>query len=218
MGVLLYNNNCLIFSIKIPINYTKHDEDKNLKDLVLSKNCIFKGNCKLIFNYNTSFELFDDEIIIIKNARNTKINNSCNQNTSNLLNGNNILMFSNCKISIQNEKFSNQKENYFEKIPDYETYNNKTFTNKITFNDIILSNTKNIEMIEELTQHQHILFPNCGRICSDGNRYDSNNLCIQKKSINIKVKEKIQENSSTRGEELRIRTPPISTPLQTSTT
>ncbi|XP_061386957.1 uncharacterized protein LOC133321901, partial [Musca vetustissima] len=66
MGVLLYNNNCLIFSIKIPINYSKH---------------------------------------IVK-----------------------II------VPIPNQK------------------------NKITFNDIVLINTKNIEKNEELKQHQNISY------------------------------------------------------------
>ncbi|XP_073841435.1 uncharacterized protein [Musca autumnalis] len=158
------------------------------------------GNCNLIFNNNTSFELFDDETIIIKNARNMKINNSCNQNTSNILNGNNILMFSNCKITIQNENFSNLKENYFEKIPDYNTYSNKEFTTKITFNDIVLSNTKNIEKIEELKQHQHISYSLIVVMFVVTVTGMTVIIYIFKgKSVNIKINETIQENPLTRG-------------------
>lgn len=233
MGILLYNNDCLIFSIKIPVNFIKvevrlilpmpnnmyyeieekqemivnidnntyaYSTNKMLKELKLTKNCVFKDNCKLIFNNKTSFELMDDETVIVKNAVNMKIDNNCNANTSSVIYGNNIVMFSNCKITIQNEIFYNQKESYLEKIPDFTDYNKNNFTSKLTFNDIVLSNFKNIKDINELKNHQQISYSLIVFIFIS-TVISLTIICyiFKAKSVNIEINERIQENSGTNG-------------------
>lgn len=233
MGILLYKNDYLILTIKIPRNYLKtivnliiptpnlsfyeinakeemfvnlrnkmykFENDRELKELKMSKHCIFQNNCELIVNNKTSIQSLNDETILIKNAKNLEMSTNCNELNKIELNANNIVTFSNCEIFIEDSKFYNKKDKYIEKYVNFVELRKDNFTKQISFKDIIISNVRNIEKIEELKYNQIvsyslivvlgvIIFVAMIAMC----------YLHKKTSIKVKINETIRENRLTKG-------------------
>lgn len=186
LGVAKYEDNLIIFAIKIPsqtitlnkniivpittvsnkeldtqreyiIRYNSKtytfEENRPLYELKLSKNCIFIKNCKYITNSEQEIIKLDDNMLILKNFKNGKLNSTCDERNIKL-NGNYFITFNNCSIFINNEIFSNKEFLYKHKfvLPKDEIYVNTS--NKITFEDIILNQENNIQNIKELRNHK----------------------------------------------------------------
>lgn len=188
MGVTKFQNNTLIFAIKIPktftnvqlktiiplpnkekkeIDYTeeniieinnityKYKELTTINELRVSKHCIFKKNCNLIKNNKTEIITLDDETIVIKNAFNLTLNHTCDKRNFKL-SGNILIHYNNCTLRILNHVLSNTKEIIKERFyyPNIEEYNN--FTEKISFEEIILNLENNIKEVEEIKNQKNI--------------------------------------------------------------
>lgn len=133
-----------------------YEKLKTLNELTLSKHCIFKNNCQLINNKLIEIVKIDKETILIKNANNLHINQSCDNR--NIIVSNHVLIhFNNCTLNIMDHYFSNLKNMFQERFyyPLNQTYN---FKNKITFNEIVLENENNVNVIKELKIHKHVSY------------------------------------------------------------
>lgn len=150
------------FPIEIIFEYNnltyRYENLKMLNELSISKHCVFKKNCELVKNKLSEIISIDDETIVIKNALEISINQTCNERNL-ILSGNFLIHFNNCTIKILDHTFLNIKKIfeerfYYEKNPNV-IYN---FTNKILFQDIVLENKDNIDKITELKFHKNIAY------------------------------------------------------------
>lgn len=141
------------------INYL-YKEHTILQKLVRSPNCVFHNNCKLKINIEQSVIYIDEETIIIKNAKNDSLIHNCNDRGKINVNGNNLILFYNCKIKILNNEYSNRKFFAYDKFA-YEndkTLYNFTKKHEINFNQLKVTQIDNIKMIEELKSHRNISY------------------------------------------------------------
>ena len=72
--------------------------------------CIIKNDCQLIKNKDFEILELNIDTIIIKNASNITINQTCNSEKI-VLNGNYLINYNNCSIKIKDYYFSNTLEN-----------------------------------------------------------------------------------------------------------
>lgn len=130
---------------------------KTLNELEISKHCIFKQNCKLINNNLTEIIQIDEETIIIKNANNNILNQSCDKRNISLF-GNILIHFNNCTLNIIDHYFSNLKDVIYERFyyPNKQKFEN--FQNKITFDDIIIKNQINEKNINKLYYQKNMAY------------------------------------------------------------
>lgn len=135
----------------------EYKENTILRHLKPSKHCSLTGSCKYKFNNKTNIVCLDDETILLKNVRNEKLGQTCdNRNLS--LSGNYLINFNNCNLTIFNQTFKNNKNVIYEKFfypPD--KIANLTH-NEIKFEKIMLEHTKNIDEIKELRFHNKIVY------------------------------------------------------------
>lgn len=128
--------------------------------MVRSPNCVFHNNCKLKINIEQSVIYIDEETIIIKNAKNDSLIHNCDDRGKINVNGNNLILFYNCKIKILNNEYSNRKFFAYDKFA-YEndkTLYNFTKKHEINFNQLKVTQIDNIKMIEELKSHRNISY------------------------------------------------------------
>lgn len=81
--------------------------------MTISKHCIFRQNFKLEKNQNTEIIQIDEETI--KNAKDLKLNQSCDDRNL-TINKNVLIHRSNCKIKSLDHYFSNTKDKFAERF------------------------------------------------------------------------------------------------------
>ncbi|CAD7085464.1 unnamed protein product [Hermetia illucens] len=95
------------YIIEIDNKAHSYQKGKSLKELPLSKNCIFRHDCKFIKNSNSEFTETEEDIVILTNMKNVTFNSSCDDRNF-VLNGNYFVNFQNCTIQIGRKTFSNK--------------------------------------------------------------------------------------------------------------
>lgn len=229
LGVTKYDDNTLIFAIKIPKNYVtlplkvltpipnkefmevdadseftveyknriyKFEQNKVLNELIESKHCIIRQNCKPRMNKQTEIIPFDDETILVKNFE-SNVNHTCDDRQLKI-SGNYLITFTNCTLYLMEHKFSNvkqiQKQRFY--YPSYvENYKaNKTLNfEKIVFDHIDnIKEIKEVEFKKNLSYQINIAFVVIILIMFAILSF----LCIQQKRIQLKFTNRIQENSN----------------------
>lgn len=143
------------FVVEIEQIFYKFEENKSLKELRKSRNCVFEENCSLKKNTLEQMIEIDSTTLIVKNIRSKPFHSTCDERNF-TINGNYLFSFNNCTISIKNVLFSNTVSEYKDSFIVPNT--NQTFqTEKIlTFDDIVLKQESNIKAINELKFHKHL--------------------------------------------------------------
>lgn len=141
------------------MTYT-YQENVPLRKLKKSNHCTYHNKCKLTFNNVTSIITLDEETIIVKNAFSENVNQNCDDRKFDL-EGNFLINFNNCSITINNQTFENKKfvinERYF--YPNNNKFDNLNTSNvNVKFNDIITEHFQNIKQIEELKFHKNVSY------------------------------------------------------------
>lgn len=134
-----------------------YQQDTILRDLKISKNCIWNNQCKLKYNNKTRIEILDDETLLVKNAINEELIQNCDDRKI-TLNKNYFISFYNCELKIFEETFRNQKKIIQDKYFYPSNTFNQTFTKAITFDNIVTKHFENIKEIEELKYHKTISY------------------------------------------------------------
>lgn len=235
LGVTKFENDMLIFAIKIPkefvkvqlrmilpmanneqkeIDYPKeivfkynekmyqYEDFKNINELSISKHCVYEQNCKLIKNNNTEIIEIDEETIVIKNGNELNITHNCDERKL-IIKRNALIHFNKCDIKVKHQYFSNIKEIIHERFyyPANQTFEN--FTNKITLEEIVLEHTSNINKIEKLQYHKNVTYGiSLSLILISIIVIFGIIFYIKKKPIKIKIDNRIQENSNSKGREV----------------
>lgn len=137
------------------IHYT-FEQEKLLKDLKISKNCIFYKNCYWVQNNKTLIETLTDDTILIINAKNTSIYHNCENNNNVKLNKNHVITYNNCTLNINNNIYSNKKTEFYDKIIDL-PLTKHDFPRKLTFDEIVLEHIENIKEIKEIKFENEIM-------------------------------------------------------------
>lgn len=135
----------------------EYKEEALLKDLKISKNCIFQEKCILTYNNVTSIESIDDETILLKNMYNEPLWQNCDKRLINLT-GNYLINFNNCTLGIKEKKFYNKKITIYDRY----YYPSKTIqiatVKSINFDEIILENINNLNELKELKYHKNVMY------------------------------------------------------------
>ena len=135
-----------------------YEEDLTFTDLKKSKSCVVSNNCKLRYNNDSNIEVLDDDLILIKNMKNAKLTQNCD-NRNIVLNGNYLINFGNCELGILNEKFLNKKTIVHERFIYPNSGSTKViFEEKITSERLKLNQFENIEQIKELVYHRNVSY------------------------------------------------------------
>ncbi|CAD7089016.1 unnamed protein product [Hermetia illucens] len=182
LGVTKFQDNLLLFAIKIPNEYIKvqlkiiipipnsqkkeidspietifeyneivykYEPMKSLNELRRTNHCIYRKNCQMTKLNTTEVLGIDDQTIIVKNANYVNINQSCDERKL-LIKNNALIHFNGCQIKVLDYYFSNVEQKFKERFFYPTRGNYENFTDKITFDDIIIDNAENIEKIKEL--------------------------------------------------------------------
>lgn len=128
----------------VEIENITYDYKQNsiFKELKSSKSCTIYNNCNFIINNIVSLEEIDDESIIVKNAKNLKLHQNCD-NRNIVLNGNSLIQSVNCEIKLLAETFSNEKIEYYDRFYYPTKLLNQTYKNTINFDYLSIKNFKN---------------------------------------------------------------------------
>lgn len=132
-----------------------YKENNYINECRISKHCTITKTCKLVKNDNTEIININDQTIIVKNARNNTITNNYN-NTKNVLNGNFLIQYNNCTLTIANKKFSNQNKMYLDKII-VPKFRNITFNSTLTMEEVKLKTIQNLKEIEEIKYNNKMI-------------------------------------------------------------
>lgn len=172
---------------------------KSLKELRLSKHCIFKNNCKFITNHEEDYIEIGDDILILNNMYHRNFSSSCDERKFILI-GNYFVSFQNCSIFIDNKQFINTvgtfKSHFI--IPVNDTAN--LTKEKLTFEDIVLIQEKNVKEIKELKYQK---FVNIGLGSSSAFLVISIAIFVyffvRKRNFKLSFEKRIQENPYSSG-------------------
>lgn len=145
------------YIVEIENKFLEYKEDTMLKDLKISKNCVWTKQCKLRYNNKTKIEILDDETILIKNALEEKLIQNCDDRNISL-SKNYFITFYNCKIKLYQETFYNQKKIIQDKYFYPSNNFNLTHVKAVTFDNIVLKHFENIKEIEELKFHKKVSY------------------------------------------------------------
>lgn len=124
----------LVFNYK-NVTYT-YEINKKLKEMKISKHCIFKKNGKLVQQKEMEILELDEETIVIKNANNETLYQNCINEKIQITN-NTLIHFANCTIGIDNNYFTNTFEIENEKTLYEKKKQIQNFTKQITFENIL---------------------------------------------------------------------------------
>lgn len=186
----------------------RFEENKHLKDLKLSTHCTIKNNCQLVSNKDFEIIQLDIDTIIIKNAMNISVNETCNSEKV-MLNGNYLINFSNCSIRIKDYYFSNTIENIKEKQIIENPNTTQNFTHKLSFQEIELQQKNNVKNIKTLNYHTKLTY-GCNFFIIIVVLILIVLILTKHKQIKIKLNRRIQENSNLKGGEVTyIKNDPI---------
>lgn len=136
------------------------------KNLKVTKDCIQSlvnnelGKCKKIKNIKFEIKELKQNLILIKNADNEKMRNTCNF-LEYKLNRNYIINFNNCSIEIGNVKFQNLEKEFMQHVtlPNYLEIGN--ISEAVNMKKLHLKQIKNINEIKEIkdvTRHNKLTF------------------------------------------------------------
>lgn len=156
------NNNSeeLIFDQQqvIELNNTFYDFKNDLykSNLKQTKLCIFNKNCNKRKNNKEETIHIENGLLLLKNQNNSYIESTCDERKIHIKN-NYLILFNDCILSINNVTYKNTnkqfKQNFVLNDLDFNINNTKI---KPTFDEIILTQVKNIEKIDELQYHKKI--------------------------------------------------------------
>ncbi|CAD7078749.1 unnamed protein product [Hermetia illucens] len=132
-----------------------YQEAKSLKELPPSKNCIVKNNCKFIKSAQDELIEIGNDIVILNNMNNVKLNSSCDSRKM-ILAGNYFINFRNCTLQINDRIFSNKIVKYISKFVILENKYLPQTNAKLTFEEIVYNQEDNIKEIQELKSHKLI--------------------------------------------------------------
>lgn len=188
--------------IEIVISYNNqtytYEENKYTRELTLSKNCIVSGNCKYIQKFKEEITEIENTIII-NNLESGLLNSTCDERKISLK-GNYLIYFNNCTIKINNKEFSNQQNVFIQKFVIPKTENVNQSNTKLLFEKIAFNQEENMKEILEL-KFERKLYYGIGSFT-----LTIIIICIiilvfycKRKQLNIKIVERIQENSKTKG-------------------
>lgn len=172
----------------------KFEENKHLKDLKISTHCIIKNNCQLIKNKDLEILELEMDTIIIKNAINITINQTCNSENI-VLNGNYLINYNNCSIRIKDYYFSNIAEKIEERQVIDNTNIIKNFTYKLSFEEIEKEHQTNVRNIKKLKTHSNITH-GCNILIIIIILIILLIVLTKHKNITIEMNKRIQENSN----------------------
>uniref|UniRef100_A0A034VS88 Uncharacterized protein n=1 Tax=Bactrocera dorsalis TaxID=27457 RepID=A0A034VS88_BACDO len=130
----------------------EYKKNKYINECTISKHCTIDKTCELITNVNSEIININDEIIIVKNAKNYLIQNNCGSEALQL-NGNYVIKYNNCSIELANQKFSNNYKMFIDKIIS----NNITFNTTLTLEELKLTSIHNLKEIEEIKYKNKIV-------------------------------------------------------------
>lgn len=184
--VFIYENKTMLF-----------EENKHLRQLKPSLHCIIKNNCKLITNKELEILALDEKSIIVKNANNLLINNTCSKNQT-FVNGNYLIQFNNCSIKINDYYFSNLFETIEGNIMNMKYANFKSFKEKLTLDQIDVENKENFKHISHLKFHNKVIY-GCNILITTFVVIAIVTLITKHRYIKIKLNKRIQENSNLKG-------------------
>lgn len=133
----------------------EYKENSYINECKISKHCTTDKTCKLITNNDTEIVNINEDIIIVKNAKNDTITSDYN-NTNNILNGNFLIQYNNCSLKIANQNFSNKNKIYLDKIiiPKFQ---NITFNTTLTIEEVKLTTIQNLKEIEEIKYNNKVI-------------------------------------------------------------
>lgn len=129
------------------------------KDLKIFKdNCISNllnnDNMKCNFKLNTKEEIkqLKNGNIVTKNLKQQPLLNDCHERKTVFIEGNNMIKFRNCKVTIGLSVFENKREEYFDLLPNFKR--NITFENlsneNFTLKELIHEHIENTNQIKEV--------------------------------------------------------------------
>lgn len=142
--------------------YYEYNENKAIHELKELKHCVISKDCINIKNCKTEIYNIDDSSIIIQLANNTILTSNRDERNY-TLNGNYFIKFYNCTINLNDKIFYNDineiKHNFI--LPNL---NYNPIIKPLSFEDIVIKTTKNIEEIKELKFHKTIVYTGIGTI------------------------------------------------------
>lgn len=145
------------YIIEVDNRVLDYQENVYLKNLRNSKHCTIINNCNFKYNNKTDIEVFEDDMILIKNAIELEIVQDCDDRKIKL-NKNYLILFYNCKMKIKDQTFQNQQV----AIQDKYYYPNQNLSEfdiaPKKFEPIELKNFENIKEIAELKFHRNISY------------------------------------------------------------
>lgn len=143
-------------AIEYKNEFYEYDENKALPQLKILKHCIIKENCKSIKQCKSEMYNIDDSSILLQLAKNITLESDCDERKY-TLNGNYFIKFFNCTIKIDNNIFYNKIQEIAHKyIIPHLTY--ESDNNTLSFEDIVLETTKNLNEIKEIKFHKTIIY------------------------------------------------------------
>lgn len=145
------------YIIEIGNQVLNYEEDVYLKNLKNSKHCTLLNNCNFKYNNKTEVEVFDDDMILVRNAYDLEIIQDCD-NRKMRVNKNYLLTFYNCRVRIKDQIFQNRRTI----IQDKYFYPNNNFSQPdiipIHFKPMELESFENIKEIRELKFHKNVSY------------------------------------------------------------
>lgn len=143
------------FYVKINGKLYVFEENKSIDELKESRNCIIKRNCKMIHKNREEFLEIDNNIIILSNMHNVKLNSSCDQRTL-TLKGNYFISYNNCTIQIGDQIYFNKESEFIDRFVIQNNNYTKFFNRTLSFQEIILNTENNLNQIEHLKFHKKV--------------------------------------------------------------
>lgn len=145
--------------VNINSKMLKYQPGKMLNELKVSKHCLFRNNCKLIYNNVTGIEILNDATIVIKNPQNKTLYENCDERNSIVLFKNTFISFANCEIKFDEAIFYNAKTSFVNQFSYPEDPLNISFTKLIppdSFELDFIDNLKKITEAKEINVHHYI--------------------------------------------------------------
>lgn len=189
------------FVIEKDSKFYSFENGKTLKELKISKNCIYKGNCIFITSPENEQIKIGENIIILNNVVHKDFNSTCD-NRRMSLNGNFFINFQNCSIQVGNEIYNNKANKVFSRFVVPTTNITKKRQKDLTFEDLVINQESNVKEIKELRYQKNV---NIGIGVSS--LFISfllgmliwMTLCIRKRKYKIRVSNRIQGNPELNG-------------------
>lgn len=174
-----------------------YEKDKALKELKLSKHCIFRNNCRFTTKTEEEYIEIDNDILVLSNIRNKKLNSSCDERKL-ILHGNYFINFQNCSVEIENRIYSNNIRKFVSKFLVPFSKNFTLNTTELTFEDVIIKQEENIKEIKELKYQKQM---NLGLSISSISLIAAFIIFVllSRRKLKLKLTDAVQENLHSNG-------------------